>query len=90
MSDEQQTLQTWWNRLTPTDTPQPADLAFFWMEERGWQVMMVTETQPLRVIGACPVIGCVAERSLDEYTALGWKLNGYRLVPIHGGVQRRD
>jgi hypothetical protein len=82
--DEQRQLQMWWDRLAPAATPQPADLAFFWMDDHGWQVMMVVEADPVRVIGACPIIGCVAERSLDEYLALGWQLKGYRLVPLKG------
>ena len=82
MTDEEtELLQLWWQTLPPTTTPALADLAFFFRDGRPWQVMMVAAIDPLRVIGACPMIGSVAERSLDEYLALGWQLKGYRVMP---------
>lgn len=80
MSDAQ--CRQWWRLLEPTDTPEPADLAFFECPGHPWQVMLVSALEPMSVIGACPIIGMVAERTLEAYLALGWSLKGYRKMPI--------
>lgn len=72
----------WWARLESTETPELADLAFFERPEHPWQVMLVSSLDPPSVLGACPVIGMVAERTLEAYLALGWSLKGYRRMPL--------
>ncbi len=79
---EEDVVQDWWERLVPTQEPLPADLAFFSMDGHPWHVMLVAGVHPMRVIGACPIIGHVAERGFDEYLALGWTLKGYRRMPL--------
>lgn len=54
--DVNRTVKLWWDTLEPTAAPRVADLAFF-----------TSKAHALRVLGACPCLGVVAERDMEDY-----------------------